>query len=71
MTAAKAKAKTLRVRQIRSSIGYEKRQRATLDALGLSKVGRVRTLPDNRQVRGMVSKIPHLVVIETDGPEGD
>ena len=66
-----AKGKTLRIRQIRSAIGYEKKQRATLDALGLSKVGRVRTHPDNRQVRGMVSRIPHLVVIETGAPEGD
>ena len=71
MTAAKAKAKakakggaTVRVRQVRSGIGFEKSQRATLKALGLGKIGRTRELPDNPQVRGMVNKIPHLVVID-------
>jgi large subunit ribosomal protein L30 len=57
---------TIRVRQIRSGIGYNRRQRATLRALGLGKVNRLRELPDNDQVRGMVMKIPHLVRIETE-----
>ena len=38
----------------------------TLDrksALGLEKLGRIRTLPDTPSVRGMVAKIPHLVEI--------
>lgn len=57
---------TVRVRQVRSGIGYGKDQKATLRALGLGRVGRVRVHPDNPQIRGMVAKIPHLVVIETD-----
>jgi large subunit ribosomal protein L30 len=61
------KGKTLEVRQIRSGIGYDLRQKATLRALGLAKVGRVRVLPDNRQVRGMLGKIPHLVEVR-EGP---
>jgi len=55
---------TINVRQVRSGIGYQRDQKATLQALGLGRIGRVRTLPDNPQVRGMVNKIPHLVVIE-------
>lgn len=55
---------TITVRQVRSGIGYRRDQKATLSALGLGKIGRTRTLPDNPQVRGMVNKIPHLVVIE-------
>ena len=55
---------TITVRQVRSGIGYRRDQKATLRALGLGKIGRARTLPDNPQVRGMVNKIPHLVVIE-------
>ena len=62
------KGKTLEVRQIRSGIGYDARQKATLRALGLAKVGRVRVLPDNREVRGMLGKIPHLVEVK-EGPE--
>lgn len=61
---AAATGPTITVRQVRSGIGYRRDQKATLRALGLGKIGRARTLPDNPQVRGMVKKIPHLVVIE-------
>ncbi len=63
MSAAKETA-TINLRQVRSGIGYRRDQKATLRALGLGKIGKVRTHPDNPQVRGMVQKIPHLVVIE-------
>ena len=59
----------LRIRQIRSAIGYEKNQKATLRALGLGRVGRTRVLPDNPQVRGMIGKIPHLVRIVEEADE--
>ena len=65
MTPAKSKsAKKLAVRQIRSGIGYNRKQKATLKAMGLGRVGRLRELPDNPEVRAMVANIPHLVVIE-------
>lgn len=69
MSAKKAKApgtKTIRIRQIRSGIGFEKSQKATLRALGLVKIGRVREFPDNPAIRGMAAAISHLVVIEKD-----
>ena len=62
MSAAAGK-KTIKVKQIRSGIGFEKSQKATLRALGLEKLGRVREHPDNAAIRGMVATIPHLVVI--------
>ena len=37
-----------------------------LKALGLGKIGRTREQPDNPQIRGMVAKIPHLVVVVDD-----
>lgn len=65
MTSAKAKkAKKIRVRQVRSGIGFDKTQKATLRALGLNKIGRSREFSDNPQVRGMINKVSHLVVIE-------
>ena len=68
MTAKKARAAaTLEARQVRSGICSNKRQKATLRALGFGKLGRVRTLPDNEQVRGMIAKIPHLVEIVGEG----
>jgi large subunit ribosomal protein L30 len=69
MSAKKAAAsgkKRIRIRQVRSGIGFEKSQKATLRALGLEKIGRVREFPDNPAIRGMVATIPHLVVVEKD-----
>lgn len=59
-----SKQKTIRVRQVKSGIGYDKTQKATLVALGLARIGKVRDLPDNDQVRGMIGKVRHLVVVE-------
>jgi large subunit ribosomal protein L30 len=55
---------TLRVTQVKSGIGFNKTQKATLRALGLEKLHRVRTLPDNPQVRGMIARVSHLVRVE-------
>ena len=59
----------LRIRQVRSAIGYDKTQNATLRALGLGRVGRTREVPDNPQIRGMIRKIPHLVHIVDEAHE--
>lgn len=64
MTATTKEGATLRVTQIRSGIGFNKSQKATLRALGLEKLRRTRNLPDNPQVRGMLAKIQHLVIVE-------
>ncbi len=62
---AKSKSKaTLRVRQVRSAIGYERDQRATLRGLGLRKPGAVSELEDTPAVRGMIRKVVHLVRVE-------
>lgn len=60
--AAKKKA-TLKVRQTGSSIRRPKDQRQTLTGLGLGRVGRVRELEDTPSVRGMISKVSHMVEI--------
>ena len=65
MSPAKA-AKTVRIRQVRSGIGFEKSQKATLRALGLERIGRVVERPDNPAIRGMIATIPHLVVVVKD-----
>ena len=56
--------KTLRVTQIKSSIGYKEDQLATLKSLGLGKIGRSHDLVDNESVRGMIFKVKHLVKVE-------
>ena len=60
---AKAKAK-LRVRQVRSAIGFPRNQRATLRGLRLGKPGKAAVLEDTPAVRGMVHRVTHLVVVE-------
>lgn len=61
MSAAAKSGPTVRIRQIRSGIGFGKDQKATLRALGLGKIGRVREHPDNPQIQGMIKKIVHLL----------
>ena len=61
-------AKTIVVRQIGSPIRRPAKQRATLIGLGLNKMHKTRELEDTPSVRGMVSKISHLVeIIEERG----
>ncbi|MDV7338489.1 50S ribosomal protein L30 [Terasakiella sp. A23] len=55
--------KTVKVQQIGSPIGRRKDQRATLVGLGLNKINRVSELEDTPSVRGMISKVQHLVQI--------
>ena len=57
--------KKLKVKQVKSSIGRPKRQKRTLLALGLRKMGSSRELPDNDQIRGMIRSVRHLVHVET------
>ena len=56
--------KTLRVTQIKSTIGRPKDQGLTLKALGLGKIGRTGEKVDNPSVRGMIFKVKHLVKVE-------
>ena len=48
----------------RSAIGTKPKQRGTLRALGLSRIGKTNTLPDRPEIRGMVATVPHLVTVE-------
>ena len=54
----------LRVRRTRSSIGTKPKQRGTLRALGLGRIGRVNILPDRPEIRGMLARVPHLVEVQ-------
>lgn len=57
-------ASELKVTLRRSRIGTKPKQRATLRALGLGKIGSTNTLPDRPEIRGMLARVPHLVEIE-------
>jgi len=52
------------VRWVKSEIGYDRRQRATLRGLGFRRLGQRTTLEDTPSVRGMIRAVRHLVVVE-------
>jgi len=54
----------LRIKQVKSKIGSTKRQKQTLEALGLRKIDAVVEHEATPQIKGMVQKVNHLVVVE-------
>ncbi len=60
---AEAKAKRIKVKQIRSGIGHADTMRRTLRALGLQHHQMTVELPNNASVRGMLTKVRHLVEV--------
>ena len=56
----------IRIRWVRSSIGYNRKQRATLVGLGLRRLNGTVELEDTPAVRGMIDKVIHLVVVEDE-----
>jgi large subunit ribosomal protein L30 len=54
----------IKVTQIISKIGSPKRQKATLEALGLRKLNSSVEVEASPQILGMVSKVNHLVKVE-------
>ncbi len=56
--------KTLRLTQVKSSIGYKADQGRTLKALGLGKIGSTVDQVDNDAIRGMICKVKHLITVE-------
>ena len=54
----------IKVTQSGSRIGSTKRQKATLDALGLTRMNRTIEHNDTPQVLGMIRKVSHLVKVE-------
>lgn len=54
----------LKIKLVRSKIGSTKRQKLTLEALGLRKVDAVVEHEDTAQILGMIKKVDHLVTVE-------
>ena len=55
---------TLRVTQIRSTIGAKPKTRGTMRALGLRRINHTVELPDRPEIRGMIARVTHLVDVE-------
>ena len=54
----------LKIKLVKSPIGYAQDQQDPVKALGLRKLGQEVVRPDNAPIRGMVFKVKHLVSVE-------
>ena len=54
----------IKVTQIKSGIGSTKRQKRTLEALGIRKMNNTIEVENNPQVQGMITKVRHLLRVE-------
>jgi large subunit ribosomal protein L30 len=58
---------TLKITQLRSVNGSDKRQKDTLRSLGLRRIRHTVEVSDSPQIRGMIAKVRHLVEVAEDG----
>ena len=56
--------KVLKIKLVRSVIGYSEKQKATVRALGLRRMNQTVEHTDSPVLRGMIAKIEHLVSVE-------
>ncbi len=54
----------IKITQVKSSIGSTKRQKATLESLGLKKLNNPVIHEATPQIVGMVNKMRHLITVE-------
>ena len=55
---------TLRITQVKSTIGTKPKHRATMRALGLRRINHTVEHQDRPEIRGMIARVPHLIVVE-------
>ena len=56
--------KQIKVTLKRSTIGCTQKQKATVEALGLKKIGSANVIADNASTKGMLKLVAHLVSVE-------
>jgi len=59
----------LRITWVKSGIGYSQRQKETIRALGLKRLGTTVEQADTPVIRGMINKISHLLRVEVTQDE--
>ncbi|MDH4063369.1 MAG: 50S ribosomal protein L30 [Acidobacteriota bacterium] len=55
--------KTLKIMLVRSPIGFNRTQAATVQGMGLRKIRHTVELADTPETRGMIHKVRHLVEV--------
>lgn len=64
--ATRKKGGTVRVKQVKSYIGFNRKQREVLKGMGFRRMNQIVELPDNDATRGMIAKVQHLVRVVED-----
>ena len=54
----------LKITLIKSTIGAVPKNKATVEAMGLKKIGKSVEMPNNDATKGMLQKVRHLVKVE-------
>ena len=62
--AKKSEDKSVKITLVKSTIGCLKKQKATVEVLGLKKIGSSNVLKDTEVLRGMINVVSHLVKVE-------
>jgi large subunit ribosomal protein L30 len=55
---------SVKIKQVRSLNGTNERQRATMESLKLGKINKTAEHKDSPQLRGMLHRVRHLIVVE-------
>ena len=63
MAKKETKSDKLKIQYYKSAIGYSKKQKATVKALGFTKLNQIVEKPDDASMRGVVRKLPHILRI--------
>ena len=61
--------KVLTVTQLRSGIGFDKKQTLALRGLGLRRIRHTVEVPDTPETRGLILKVRHLVKVDEHGAQ--
>jgi large subunit ribosomal protein L30 len=62
-TTKKTESRKVRIKLVRSPIGFNKTQAATVQGMGLRRIGHTIELADTPATRGMILKVRHLVEV--------
>jgi large subunit ribosomal protein L30 len=64
MADTQAQGRTIRITLVRSTIGFDRKQAEVVRGLGLRRIRHTVEVKDTPEMRGMIHKIRHLVVVE-------
>jgi large subunit ribosomal protein L30 len=64
MSGDRGATKRLKVTLVKSTIGFNQKQALVVRSLGLRRIRHTIDVPDTPEVRGMISKVRHLVTVE-------